>query len=187
MLAVSLLVAACGGSSDSGTAAATASPAPAVTASPTTGSDDSSPGACPSVAPKKFRKAATAAHIAVAAGAVQHFIIKPARAGQFAKGQPKRTRRVLVAVAAAAVAKHELSAAKDAALQDPSLCPWAQKFSSWSGKLGTAALLAKIKDGTVGAGDLSGTSDLGELDGGLSTIEKEFGIAPKDPAGLHAP
>jgi hypothetical protein len=165
-------------SSTSGSDAGSSSSSSAQAAGGDTSSASPDASGCPTVADGSFNKTKTVAHLAVAAGAFHQWILKPAMAGTFKKGAPHRATTILKGVAAAAFAKHELNVALDKAGNDPTFCKYSSKIKGFLSTLSAASLLNKIRNGSIGAGDLAGT------DSTVTELEKGLGFGDVVPSHL---
>lgn len=134
LLALSALVAACGGGAKSSNSAA--GPTPTATAS----------GSCAGAQSSSLAKFKFVSHAAIAFGAFHRYIYKPYQAGAFKAGAPGRTKALAKAGASALVVAHEIKAAKDAAAKDRTLCRLVGPLDSLSGVL--TAIAPSLTSGT---------------------------------------
>lgn len=103
----------------------------------------------------RFAKTKFVLHAGLAFGAFHRYILKPYRAGAFAKGAPGRTKALVKAGAAALFAYHELKVARtDAVCDGPRLRKLADSLSS---ALASLNALRALKAGTgLGAIGIAG-------------------------------
>jgi hypothetical protein len=136
------------------------------------GSDESSSDAAAVTAtpePTKAEKASKveiALRLGLAYGAFKRYVYKPAQAGTFKKGAPKRKRAIAKAAVASAFTARMLQKAVEEAKQDPNLADLVTQIGTSAGSIG--ALTSILKDGDV---------DLNDVTGGLSSLDGLFGIA----------
>lgn len=125
---------------------------------------------CPAEATKKFAKTKFALHSGLAIGALQRWIIKPARNGGFKKGADGRFKAFVKAGAAALFVKYEFGKAYENAKADPTLCKSvAGPMSKISNQLKGAIASAK-------KGDLAAVTSLGGLADQIMNMSKQKGI-----------
>ena len=122
-----------------------------------------------------FAKTKFILHTGIAFGAFHRYIYKPYRAGSFKKGAPGRTKALVKAAGADALAVRELSQARRAALSDDKLRPLAQKVTGLSSKLG--GLAGALKGGSFNPTDIIGAAGAVTALGGASS---GLGAAIKD-------
>jgi hypothetical protein len=116
-----------------------------------------SAGACPAHNTKAFAKTRFVADAGLAAGAFKRYIYTPYQDGKFRKGTHGRVAAIAKAVAAGAFVLNRLSAARQLAHANPTLC----KFTiAPLGKFTAAVqgIVTKGKSGNIDASDVTSTS-----------------------------
>jgi len=179
LLALSLLLTACGGKSSTATGTTSgggssqtqASTAPQGQASTGTAAAGTQ---CPSSNTKNFAKSRFVLHTGEAFGAFHRYLYKPYKAGSFHKGSPGRLKAFVKAGAAALFIKRQVRLATEDVKANPTLCK------------AVAAPLAKVGDTISGAvsklkgGDASGITDANTSIDGIKSSSASNGVAVKE-------
>lgn len=165
VLSVSLLLAGCGGSSQT---ASTADTVPAASAA--TSSDADLTSQCPAENTQAFPKARFVTNLALGSGAFYQWLYKPYRAGKFQKGADGRTMTIVKGVAAGAFAAKQLKDATANVKADPTLC---KVFITPLTKLSNTLEGLRSK---ITSGDLSAIAGAGTAMDELLSTAKSRGI-----------
>lgn len=177
VLAVSLLLAGCGGSSKTATASNT------VAAGSTAGVADSTAdpvSQCPADNTQAFPKTRFVTNLALGSGAFYQWLYKPYRAGKFQKGVNGRTMTVVKGGLAGAFAAKQLKDATKNVKADPGLC---KVFINPLTKLSNT--LDGLKD-SIASGDLGAIAGAGSaMDELLNTAKSEgIEVTPQESVKL---
>ena len=181
LLALSVLLTACGGKTGSTTGATGRGSQPQATA-PAQPQSGTAGGAaatgsgaqCPTSNAKNFAKTRFVLHTAEGFGAFHRYLYKPYKAGAFTKGSSGRIKTFLKAGAAALFIKRQIRLASEDVKANPTLC-----------KL-IAAPLAKVGDEIGGAvtklkgGDPSGIEDAQKSIDNIKSSAASNGVAVKE-------
>jgi hypothetical protein len=151
-LALALVLGGCGGggSSCTGASSGPAAPSSSVSASAT---------ACPTENTRSFAKTRFVADVGGSLFLINRYIVRPYRAGTFAKGANGRTAALIKAGLAAAATAKLVSNARENAKANPTLCrtvagPLDQLAGSLNG------VVDGLKSGSLDAGAIGGISGL---------------------------
>jgi hypothetical protein len=151
-LALALVLGGCGGggSSSTGASSGPAAPSSSVSASAT---------ACPTENTRSFAKTRFVADVGGSLFLINRYIVRPYRAGTFAKGANGRTAALIKAGLAAAATAKLVSNARENAKANPTLCrtvagPLDQLAGSLNG------VVDGLKSGSLDAGAIGGISGL---------------------------
>ncbi|MDP9436506.1 MAG: hypothetical protein M3P93_15465 [Actinomycetota bacterium] len=175
-----LLLAGCGGSTDSTGDTGTGTGTGTGTA-PTARAASASPAACPTENTRAFAKTRFVADIGGAAFLVRRYIYRPYQAGQFQQGAQGRTLALVKAAAAAAASAKLLSNAAENARANPTLCRTvAQPLENLTGTLN--GLVGSLRNGSFDPGVVGG------LGGAVTQVLTQSGRAgvpvQERPTGL---
>lgn len=167
---VAVLLAGCGGNSNSGGGTA----APGV--SPTAGATGSqATGTCAKAGTRSFAKTRFVVDAGLAFGAFHRYIYRPYREGRFQRGVDGRTGALIKAGLAAAFAVNRLNAAKENAEADPTLCKLVPNMDSIRARLAGLA-------GSIRGGNTSGIDGLNNSVDGLQGQLQQRGTPVPDRA-----
>lgn len=121
LLAISLLLTACG-SKTSPSTGSVAAPTQGSTSAGTTAGTATTDPQCPSSNAKNFAKTKFVLHTAEGFGAFHRYLYKPYKAGAFSKGSSGRIKTFLKAGAAALFIKRQVRLASEDVKANPTLC-----------------------------------------------------------------
>jgi hypothetical protein len=172
-LVLALVLGGCGGGGSSSTGT---SSGPAASAAAPSSSVSASASACPTENTRSFAKTRFVADVGGSLFLVNRYIVRPYRAGTFAKGANGRTVALIKAGLAAAATAKLLSNARENARANPTLCrtvagPLDQLAASVNG------VVDGLKSGSLNAGAIGGISG---LLGSLQQKAAEAGVPVKE-------
>ncbi len=144
------------GSSD--TATKTTAQSPGTTSSDEVSAASPTSAACASAGTRKLAKTRFLVNAGIAYGAFNRYILKPYRAGAFAKGTPGRVAALTKAGASGLVVADQLRRAKNNAAADPQLCKLTAPLERAAVAL--TGLATGLKSGSFNPGDLLGADSL---------------------------
>lgn len=173
VLSVSLLLAGCGGSTQTASTANTVGAGSTVSAS---ASDQDLTSQCPTDNTQSFAKTRFVTNLALGSGAFYQWLYKPYQAGKFQQGANGRTMTIVKAGLAAAFAGKQLKDATANVKADPTLC---KVFITPLTKLSNTldGLKGKITSGDLGAIAGAGTA----MDQLLSTAKSNgVNVTPQE-------
>lgn len=179
LLALSVLLAGCGGSSGTASGGSGSSGGAGTSTSQPSGGAQSTPGTATADCPtggntKDFAKTRFVLHAAEGFGVFHRYLYKPYRSGAFRKGASGRIRTFLKAGAAALFIKRQVRLATEDAKANPTLCK------------AISAPLIQVRDTISGAvsqlrnGDVSGIEALNRVIGGIQGKASRNGISIPD-------
>lgn len=174
LIALSVLLTACGGKTATGTGPLPQVSAPAQPQSGTASVAAAAGAPCPDSNAKNFAKTRFVLHTAEGFGAFHRYLYKPYKAGSFTKGSSGRISAFVKAGAAALFIKRQVRLASENVKANPTLCR------------AIAAPLAKVGDEISGAvtklkgGDASGIEDAQKSIENIKSAAASNGVVVKE-------
>lgn len=177
LIALSVLLTACGGKTATGTTGTGPLPQVSAPAQPQSGTASVAAAAgapCPDSNAKNFAKTRFVLHTAEGFGAFHRYLYKPYKAGSFTKGSSGRISAFVKAGAAALFIKRQVRLASENVKANPTLCR------------AIAAPLAKVGDEISGAvtklkgGDASGIEDAQKSIENIKSAAASNGVVVKE-------